>query len=292
MFPHNNSSTLHSHGSYSGYPYPQSRHQPNSDYSHRSSLQGSLSFGSNSSHVPSLRSASLYSPHEQPPLPLSQSHMSGNGYQSSQSSHSGYWNDRASGSPHTGGSGYSSTSSTATTTPASSSHWSSSMLPPIPSHFPSHNGPRERSYTTTALPTVKSSFPAHGSSPGMLQSQLPLPPLNSVGNGNSSGGGSGVPHRPWSSGPNSQSGHGGNYLPTLTSAFYPPSSGNGPLNSPSSTNTSSGYFPSPPSTTSSASTGTAGGGDRLLTPPELTYDLPRPAVGEIGVGGNYGWDRK
>ena len=297
MFPHNNSSTLHSHGSYSGYPYPQPRHQPNNDYpSHRSSLQGSLSFththGSTNSHVSALRSAPLYSPHEQPSLPLSQSHMSGNGYQSSQSSHSGYWGDRSSGSPHNGGSGYSSTSSTATTTPASSSHWSSSMLPPIPSHFPSHNGPRERSYTTTALPTVKSSFPTHGSSPGMLQSQLPLPPLNSVGNGNSSGGGSGVPHRPWSSGPNSQSGNGGNYLPTLTSAFYPPSSGSGPLNSPSSTNTSSGYFPSPPSTTSSTSTGTAGGGDRLLTPPELTYDLPRPAVGEIGVGGNYGWDRK
>ena len=293
MFSHNNSSTLHSHGSYSGYPYPQ-RHQPNSDYpTHRPSLQ-SLPFSHGSStHVPSLRSAPLYSPHEQPSLPPSQNHMSGNGYQSSQSSHSGYWNDRTSGSPHTGGSGYSSTSSTATTTPASSSHWSSSMLPPIPSHFPSHSGPRERSYTTTSLPTVKSSFPTHGSSPGILQAQLPLPPLNSVGNGNSSGGGgSGVPHRPWSSGPNSQSGNGGNYLPTLTSAFYPPSSGNGPLNSPSSTNTSSGYFPSPPSTTSSTSTGTAGGGDRLLTPPELTYELPRPAVGEIGVGSGYGWDRK
>jgi hypothetical protein len=65
------------------------------------------------------------------------------------------------------------------------------------------------------------------------------------------------------------------------------------LNSPSSTNTSSGYFPSPSSTTSSASTGTAGGGDRLLTPPELTYDLPRPAVGDMGVEGNYGgWGRK
>ena len=300
MFPHNNSSTLHSHGSYSNYPYPQSRHQSSHDYpSHRSSLQGSLSFSSHgsNSHVSSLRSAPpLYSPHEQPSLPLSQSHMSGSGYQQSQSSHSGgYWSDRASGSPHTGGSGYSSTSSTATTTPASShhQHWSSSMLPPIPHHFPSHSGARERSYTTTALPTTKSSFPTHGSSPGMLQSQLPLPPLSTVGNGNTSGGGSGVPHRPWSSGPNSQSGNGGNYLPTLTSAFYPPSSGNGPLNSPSSTNTSSGYFPSPPSTTSSTSTGTAGGGDRLLTPPELTYDLPRPAVGEIGVGGpNYGWERK
>lgn len=272
MFPHNNSSTLHSHGSYSGYPYPQSRHQHNSDYPSRSSLQGSLSFshGSSNSHVPSLRSAPVYSPHEQPSLPLSQSHVSGNGYQSSQSSHSGYWSDRTSGSPHTGGSGYSSTSSTSTTTPGSSSHWSSSMLPPIPSHFSSHNGTRERSYTTTALPTVKSSFPTHGSSPGMLHSQLPLPPLNSVGNGNSSGGGSGVPHRPWSSGPNSQSGNGGNYLPTLTSPFYPPSSGSGPLNSPSSTNTSSGYLPSPPSTTSSAST----------------------AVAEIPVGGNYSWDRK
>ena len=289
MFPHGNSSTLHSHGSYSGYPYPQ-RHQPHGDYPpHRPSLQSvPYPHSSSNSHVPSLRSAPLYSPHEQPSLP--QSHMSGSGYQSSQSSHSGYWNDRASGSPHNGGSGY---SSAATTTPAPSSHWSSSMLPPIPRDFPPHNGTRERSYTTTALPTVKSAFPTHGSSPGMLQAQLPLPPLNSVGNGNSSGGGSGVPHRPWSSGPNSQSGGGGNYLPTLTSAFYPPSSGNGPLNSPSSTNTSSGYFPSPPSTTSSTSTGTAGGGDRLLTPPELTYDLPRSAVGEIGVGpGSYGWDRK
>lgn len=294
MFPHSNSSTLHSHGSYT-YPYPP-RHQSSSDYhppSHRPSLQPPQF-----PHGPSnsVRSAPLYSPHEQPslpPLPLSQNHVSGSGYQSSQSSHSGYWNDRASGNPHNGGSGYSSTSSPATTTPASSHSWSS-MLPRIPDTFSSH-GTRERSYTTTALPTVKSSFPSHGSSPGILQTQLPLPPLNSVGNGNSSGGGSGLPHRPWSSGPNSQSGNGGNYLPTLTSAFYPPSSaGNGPLNSPSSTNTSSGYFPSPPSTTSSTSTGTAGGGDRLLTPPELTYDLPRPAVGEIGVGGGYNhqWDRK
>ena len=254
MFPHNSSSTLQPHGSYSGHPYPQSRHQPNSDHpSHRSSLQGSLSF-----------------PHRS-----FNSHVSGNGYQSP---HSGYWNDRASGSPHTGGSSYSSNSSTATATPLSSSHWSSSMLPPIPSHFPSHT--REQSYTITALPTVKSPFPTHGSSPGMLQSQLPLPPLNSVGNGNSGGGGSGVPHRPWSTGPNSQSGNSGDYLPTLTSAFYPPSPGNAPPNSPSWTNTSSNYL-SPPSTTSSTSTG----GDRPLTPPELTYDLPRPAVGEVGIGG-------
>ena len=65
------------------------------------------------------------------------------------------------------------------------------MFPPIPSHFSSHNGTMERSYTTTALPTVKSSFSMHGSLPGMLQSQLPLPPLNSIGNGNSSGGRSG-----------------------------------------------------------------------------------------------------
>lgn len=296
LFP-NNSSTLHSHGYSSGYaPYPQSqsRHQSNSDYSsHRSSLQVSFPHGSSNSHVPSLRSAPVYSPHEQPSLPLSQNHVSGNSYQSSQS-HSGYWNDRPSGSPHNSGPGYSSTSSTSATTHTSSSHWSSSssMLPPIPSHFPPHNGTRERSYTTTALPTVKSSFPTHGSSPGMLPSQLPLPPLNSVGNGNTSGGGSGMPHRPWSSGPNSQSGNGGNYLPTLQSSYYPPSSANGPLNSPSSSNTSSGYLPSPPGTASSTSTGTPGGGDRLLTPPELTYDLPRPAVGEIPVGGGYVWDRK
>ncbi|KAF9779895.1 hypothetical protein BJ322DRAFT_1024303 [Thelephora terrestris] len=293
MFPQNNTSTLHSHG-YS-YPYPQSRHQSNGDYSsHRSSLQGSLSFphSSSHSHVPSLRSAPAYSSHDQPSLPLSQNHISGTSYQSSQSSQNGYWSDRTSGSPHNNGTSYSSASSTSNGGHHSSSNWSSSMLPPIPSHFPAHNGTRERSYTTTALPTVKSTFSTHGSSPGLVHPQLPLPPLNSVGNGNSSGGGSGVPHRPWSSGPNSQSGNGGNYLPTLNSPYYPPSSGNGPLNSPSSSNTSSSYLPSPPGTASSTSTGTPGGGDSLLTPPELTYDLPRPAVGELPVGSGYGWDRK
>ena len=170
-------------------------------------------------------------------------------------------------------------SSTATTTPASFSHWSSPLLPPIPSHFPSDDTTRERSHTTAVLP---SSFPAHGST---LQSQLPLPPLISVGNG------SGVPHRP--SGPNSQSGNSSNYLQTLTSAFYPRSSSNDPLNSPSLTNTSSGYLPNTPSTRSSTSTGTADDGDTLLTPPHLTYDLPRPAVGEFGFRGNYyGWEGK
>jgi hypothetical protein len=191
MFPHNNSSTLHSHGSYSVYhPYPQSRHQPNSNYpSHSSSLQEPLSFqhGSSDSHVPSLRSASLYSLYEQPSLPLSQSHICGDGYQSS---HSGYWNDRASGSPHTGGSGYLLTSSTATTTPAFSSHWSSSVLAPTPSHFPSYNGAREQSYTMIALPTVNPFSPTLRLSPGMLQLQPPLTPLGSVGSGGSSDGGS------------------------------------------------------------------------------------------------------
>ena len=177
MFPHVNSSALHS-----SYPYPQSHHPLDSGYPHRPSLQ-SLPFphGSSNSHLPPLTSAPIYSPHKQPSPP--QSHISGNGYRPSQPSHSGYRKDR------TDWFGYPSTSLTKMATHASSSHWASSMLPPIPSHFTSHSGTKERLDTTTALPTVELPLRPHGA-------QLPLPPLNSVGNENSSGGGGGVPTPP------------------------------------------------------------------------------------------------
>lgn len=295
LFTHSpNSSTLPSHGSYSSYPYPHSsthrthhlsHHQQHQQHQHefahpppRSALSGSLSFP----HPTSMHSQSALRsapPHDysSPSLFPNQSSPSlsgsGNGFllnNSSQSQHSNYWgsyHDRESAnSPHrnTSSAGSSSSSNATTLGPSIPGPW---LPPPIPNSSHQYGPPagRERSYTTTALPAMKSSFPH---SPGVDQMQLPLPPMM-TSNGNSSANGL---RRPMSGGHNSHNGT--HYVPS----YFPSQSSNGALGSPSASPASGrgGYFPSPPSTTSSTSTGNAGGGDRLLTPPELSsFDLGR-----------------
>jgi hypothetical protein len=212
---------------------------------------------------------------------------SGNGFilNSSQSQHNSYWSgyhDREStNSPHRNTSSAGSSSSSNATTLGSSitGPW---LPPPVPNNHYGQQTGRERSYTTTALPAMKSSF----HSPGIDQMHLPLPPMLTSNSTNGL-------RRPLSGGHSSHNG-GAHYVPS----YFTSQSSTGSLVSPSASPASGrgGYFPSPPSTTSSTSTGTAGGGDRLLTPPELSsFDLGRHghAADNGIVDGVYeSWGRK